>query len=189
MSASSTTAEKQASTFTVVPGLADSNAFSFRDSAGKYLRHRDFRGRFDTNNGSSIFAKDATFIARTGTASGAIRFESYNYPGYYLRHYNYQLRVDPSDGTDLFAQDSSFVPVTAWAVATGLALVPRVTLRRSAIRRAATSTRRRRRNSGKNAAVLSDSLANGAAVVKKDSFGRAGPAVDVPGAVLVGRNV
>ncbi|GAA3839560.1 hypothetical protein GCM10023083_83730 [Streptomyces phyllanthi] len=115
VTASSTTAEKQASTFTVVPGLADSNAFSFRDSSGKYLRHWDFRGRFDSNDGSSIFAKDATFIARTGTASGSIRFESYNFPGYYLRHYNYQLRVDPSDGTDLFRQDSSFVPVTAWA--------------------------------------------------------------------------
>jgi hypothetical protein len=115
VTSSSTTAEKQASTFTVVPGLADSNAFSFRDSAGKYLRHWDFRGRFDANDGSSIFAKDATFVARTGTAAGSVRFESYNYPGYYLRHYNYQLRVDRSDGTDLFRQDSSFVPVTAWA--------------------------------------------------------------------------
>ncbi|MEV2197421.1 glycoside hydrolase family 43 protein [Streptomyces phaeochromogenes] len=109
LTSSSTTAEKQASTFTIVAGLADANGYSFRNAAGNYLRHWDFRARFDANDGSSTFARDATFIARTGTS---VRLESYNYPGYYLRHYNYQLRVDPSNGTDLFRQDSSFVAVT-----------------------------------------------------------------------------
>jgi hypothetical protein len=108
---SSTTAEKQAATFTIVAGLADANGYSFRNGAGNYLRHWDFRARFDANDGTSIFARDATYIARTGTASGSVRLESYNFPGHYLRHYNYQLRVDPSDGTDLFRQDSSFVAV------------------------------------------------------------------------------
>ncbi|MFD5792161.1 glycoside hydrolase family 43 protein [Streptomyces diastatochromogenes] len=115
VTASSATADKQAATFTVVAGLADAGGYSFRDASGNYLRHWDFRGRFDANDGTTTFAKDATFIARTGTASGSVRFESYNYPGRYLRHYNYQLRVDLPDGTDLFRQDSSFVPVTAWA--------------------------------------------------------------------------
>ncbi|WP_432033805.1 glycoside hydrolase family 43 protein [Streptomyces antibioticus] len=114
VSAGSTAAEKQASTFTVVAGLADSGGFSFRDASGAYLRHYDFRARFDVHDGTSVFARDATFVARTGTASGSVRFESYNYPGHYLRHYNYQLRVERSDGTDLFRQDSSFAPVTAW---------------------------------------------------------------------------
>ncbi|MEU3339332.1 AbfB domain-containing protein [Streptomyces sp. NPDC006668] len=115
VTASSTSAEKTASTFTVVSGLADSDAFSFRDASGNHLRHYGFRGRFDANDGTSTFARDATFIARTGATSGSIRWESYNYPGYYLRHYDYQLRLDVTDGTDLFRQDSSFVPVTAWA--------------------------------------------------------------------------
>lgn len=115
VSSSSSTSEKQASAFTVVAGLADSNGYSFKDSAGNYLRHWDFRARFDADDGSSTFAKDATFIARTGSASGSIRFESYNYPGYYLRHYNYQLRLQRTNGTDLFRQDSSFTPVTAWS--------------------------------------------------------------------------
>ncbi|MBD0839844.1 glycoside hydrolase family 43 protein [Streptomyces sp. TRM68416] len=114
VTASSTTAEKQAATFAVVPGLADSNAYSFRDTSGNYLRHYDFRARFDANSGTSTFARDATFIARAGATSGSLRFESYNYPGYYLRHYGYQLRVERSNGTDLFRQDSSFVPVGAW---------------------------------------------------------------------------
>ncbi|MET9441224.1 glycoside hydrolase family 43 protein [Streptomyces sp. NPDC006610] len=115
VTSSSTTAEKQAASFTLAPGLADPAAFSFRDASGRYLRHWDFRGRFDADDGSAVLARDATFIARTGTASGAVRFESYNYPGRYLRHYGYQLRVDPADGTELFRQDSSFLPVTAWA--------------------------------------------------------------------------
>ncbi|WP_340374322.1 glycoside hydrolase family 43 protein [Streptomyces sp. SS7] len=115
VTSSSTSGEKTASTFTVVAGLADANGYSFRDSSGNYLRHYNFRARFDANDGTATFAKDATFVARTGTASGSVRFESYNYPGYYLRHYNYQLSVVASDGTDLFRQDSSFLPVTAWA--------------------------------------------------------------------------
>ncbi|MEU9734527.1 glycoside hydrolase family 43 protein [Streptomyces sp. NPDC048002] len=115
VSASSTAAEKQAATFTVTAGLADAGACSFRDFSGNYLRHYDFRARFAANDGTTTFARDATFIARTGTATGSLRFESYNYPGHYLRHYGYQLRVERSDGTDLFRQDSSFTPVTAWA--------------------------------------------------------------------------
>ncbi|WP_436847732.1 glycoside hydrolase family 43 protein [Streptomyces avermitilis] len=115
VSSSGSSAEKAASAFTVVAGLADAGGFSFRDAAGNHLRHYDYRARFDANDGTSTFAKDATYIARTGTTAGSVRFESYNYPGYYLRHYNYQLRVDPTDGTDQFRQDSSFTPVTAWA--------------------------------------------------------------------------
>ncbi|MFJ9425355.1 glycoside hydrolase family 43 protein [Streptomyces sp. NPDC101249] len=115
VTSSSTAAQKQASAFTVVPGLADPGGFSFTDSAGRHLRHYGFRGRFDADDGTSAFARDATFVARTGTATGSLRFESYNYPGRYLRHYDYQLRVDVADGTDTFRQDSSFVPVTAWA--------------------------------------------------------------------------
>ncbi|MFJ2606425.1 AbfB domain-containing protein [Streptomyces sp. NPDC091279] len=115
VSASSSTAEKQAATFTVVAGLADANAHSFVDAAGNYLRHWDFRGRFDADDKTATFARDATFVARTGATGGSVRFESYNYPGRYLRHYNYQLRVDVPDGTDVFRQDSSFVATTAWA--------------------------------------------------------------------------
>ncbi|UXY31373.1 glycoside hydrolase family 43 protein [Streptomyces sp. HUAS TT20] len=114
VSGSSATADKQAATFTVVAGLADANGYSFRDASGNYLRHYDFRARFDADDGTTTFAEDATFIARLGPTTGSVRFESYNYPGSYLRHYNYQLRVDVSNGTDLFRQDSSFVSVTAW---------------------------------------------------------------------------
>lgn len=115
VTSSSTTAVKQSATFTVVPGLADANCYSFRDSAGRYLRHWDFRVRFDTDNGTTVFDKDATYCARPGTAAGSVRLESYNYPGRYLRHYNYELRVDQYQATDTFRADSSFTAVNPWA--------------------------------------------------------------------------
>ncbi len=115
VTASSTTAVKQSATWTIVPGLADANCYSFRDSSGRYLRHWDFRVRFDASNGTDIFKKDATYCARPGTNSGSVRLESYNYPGRYIRHYNYALRVDPYQATDTFRADSSFTAVNPWA--------------------------------------------------------------------------
>ncbi|WP_334523112.1 family 43 glycosylhydrolase [Streptomyces sp. B21-105] len=111
----STPAVKQSATFTVVPGLADPTCYSFRDSAGRYLRHMDFRIRADANNGTAVFTKDATYCARPGSVAGSVSLESYNYPGRYLRHYNYELRMDTFQNTATFRADSSFKAVTPWA--------------------------------------------------------------------------
>ncbi|MDW8808793.1 glycoside hydrolase family 43 protein [Streptomyces scabiei] len=115
VTSSSTTAVKQSATFTVVPGLADANCYSFRTSTGRYLRHWDYRIRSDADDGTTVFDKDATYCARPGTASGSVRLESYNYPGRYIRHYNYELRLDTYEATDTFRADSSFTAVTPWA--------------------------------------------------------------------------
>ncbi|WUP39474.1 AbfB domain-containing protein [Streptomyces europaeiscabiei] len=115
VTSSSTTAVKQSATFTIVPGLADSTCYSFRDSSGRYLRHMDLRVRFDTNNGTAVFSKDATYCARPGSATGSVSLESYNYPGHYVRHYAYELRVDPYQDNATFRADSSFRAVNPWA--------------------------------------------------------------------------
>ncbi|WP_454433945.1 AbfB domain-containing protein [Streptomyces sviceus] len=114
VTSSSTTAVKQSATFTAVPGLADSRCYSFRDSSGRYLRHKDFRIRFDTSSGTMPFNKDATFCARPGSVAGSVSLESYNYPGRYIRHYNYELRVDTFQDTATFRADSSFTVVSPW---------------------------------------------------------------------------
>ncbi|MFF7789076.1 AbfB domain-containing protein [Streptomyces sp. NPDC007991] len=44
-------------------GLADGSCYSFRDSSGRYLRHKDLRIRADASNGTTLFNKDATFRA------------------------------------------------------------------------------------------------------------------------------
>ncbi|WP_408997558.1 family 43 glycosylhydrolase [Streptomyces europaeiscabiei] len=115
VTSSSTTAVKQNATFTIVPGLADPTCYSFRDSSGRYLRHMDFRVRFDASNGTATFDKDATYCARPGSATGSVSLESFNYPGRYLRHYNYELRIDTFQNTTTFRADSSFKPVNPWA--------------------------------------------------------------------------
>jgi len=115
VTSSSTTALKQASTFTVVAGLADASGFSLRDSAGNYLRHYDFRGRFgrqrrhdDVSPGTPRSTRGpAPPLARSASSRTTTR----------LLPAPLQLPTagGPDGRTDLFRTDSSFVPVTAWA--------------------------------------------------------------------------
>lgn len=53
------------------------------------------------NNGTALFAQDATFRQVAGLADATwSSFQSYNFPTRYLRHDNYLLRIDPiSDAT------------------------------------------------------------------------------------------
>ncbi|MEU0964057.1 AbfB domain-containing protein [Streptomyces sp. NPDC005917] len=99
---------REDSTFTVVKGLANSSCYSFRTSAGKYLRHRNFLLRADRSDGSSLFHQDATFCARTSAHSGAVLLESVNYPGRFLRHKNFQLKLDSYQNSDLYRADSAY---------------------------------------------------------------------------------
>ncbi|WP_416982150.1 sigma-70 family RNA polymerase sigma factor [Streptomyces sp. T028] len=108
-------ATRQAATFTFVPGLADPGCYSLRDTTGRYVRHYAFRIRLDTNDGSALFQKDATFCARSGSAAGSVSLESYNYPGRYLRHRdNLQLWLDPSENTAAYRASRSFVLAAPW---------------------------------------------------------------------------
>ncbi|WP_437013888.1 AbfB domain-containing protein [Streptomyces sp. enrichment culture] len=115
VTSSGSTAVKQSAPFTVVSGLADANCYSFRDSAGRHLRHWDHRIRFDSSSGTAVFDKDATYCARPGATAGSVSLESYNSPGRYLRHYNYALRIDLYQNTDTIRADSSFTVVGPWA--------------------------------------------------------------------------
>ncbi|MDK1475443.1 AbfB domain-containing protein [Streptomyces sp. 549] len=95
-------------TFTLVPGLADSNCQSFRTHDGGYLRHLNFQVRVGRSDGSALFHKDATFCRRDGAVSGSVSFESYNYPGRFLRHRQFVLRLDPYEHNALYKADTSF---------------------------------------------------------------------------------
>ncbi|MFI7632882.1 AbfB domain-containing protein [Nonomuraea sp. NPDC049400] len=96
----------------VVPGLDGAKGYSFVAPDGRYLRHRDFVIRFEANDGTALFRRDATFHARQGTAGGSVRLESVNYPGRFVRHRGDRLRLDKAEDTALFRADSSFRPVT-----------------------------------------------------------------------------
>lgn len=98
----------QRTVFTVVAGLADPSCFSFRAPSGKYLRHYDFRLRFDNPDDSALFPKDATFCSVPGAPEGTVRLRSANYPDRVVHSRDNGLYIDKRDGSDAFAADSTF---------------------------------------------------------------------------------
>ncbi|WP_407937048.1 AbfB domain-containing protein [Kineosporia babensis] len=97
----------------LVPGLADSSGVSFQsvNIANHYLRHANYSVVLAPNDGSALFAGDATFHRTAGLADSAwTSFRSHNRSGHYLRHAGFVLRIDPlsssSAATD--RQDATF---------------------------------------------------------------------------------
>ncbi|WP_428965904.1 family 43 glycosylhydrolase [Micromonospora fluostatini] len=86
------------SQFRVVTGLAGSGTVSLESTnfPGYYLRHRGYAGYVERNDGSTLFAGDASFHRRPGLAASAgISLESQNFPGRYLRHRDGLLQLEP----------------------------------------------------------------------------------------------
>lgn len=86
--------------FRLVPGLADSSSghlsFESVNFPGHFMRHSDYDFKLEADDGSSLFAADATFRQVSGLADGSwSSFRSYNFPDRHMRHYNYELRLDP----------------------------------------------------------------------------------------------
>jgi hypothetical protein len=99
--------------WTVVPGLADPAGISFRsvNYPDRYLRHANYALVLNANDGTGVFAADATFHRAAGWAdAGWTSLRSHNFPDRYLRHAGYLLRIDPitsgSSGAD--KQDATF---------------------------------------------------------------------------------
>lgn len=93
---------------TALPGLADNLCFSFRDENSKYLRHFDYRLRFDAEDDSELFRNDATFCPEDDQPAGTIRLSSKNYPDHLWHRRGTELYIDKPDGSDKFDTDSSF---------------------------------------------------------------------------------
>jgi hypothetical protein len=100
--------DSREATLIVTNGLSDRSCFSFRTADGRYLRHYAFRLRFDRPDGSSLFAKDATFCAVGGTAADSVRLRSVNYPDRVLHARGSELWLDRPDGSSGFRAESSF---------------------------------------------------------------------------------
>jgi hypothetical protein len=90
-------------------GEPTSFAFSLFESlniAGHFIRHRDARGRIDTNVAP---VQDSQWRIVPGLANAsAISFESINFPGRFLRHRDGAIWSEPSDGSVLFQQDATW---------------------------------------------------------------------------------
>ncbi|MEV4708603.1 AbfB domain-containing protein [Actinoplanes sp. NPDC049316] len=90
------------------PGLADPACFSFRGPDGRYLRHFDYRLRFDGTEDSDLFRNDATFCPQPGLPAGTVWLSSKNYPNHLIHRRGTDLYIDEPDGSEAFTADSSF---------------------------------------------------------------------------------
>ncbi|GAA1534697.1 alpha-L-arabinofuranosidase B [Dactylosporangium maewongense] len=123
VSASSSATDKSNASFTVRAGLANSACVSFeaRNAAGSYLRHQNYQLFLHANDGSALFASDATFCPQTGRNGQGNSFASANFPDRFIRHYSNNVYIASNggsnawDATGLWADDVSWVPAPAWA--------------------------------------------------------------------------
>jgi hypothetical protein len=123
VSSSSTSALKGQATFVVRAGLANGSCVSFesKDTAGSYLRHSGFQLYLNANDGSTLFAQDATFCPQTGKNGQGNTFRSYNYPTRDLRHYNNIVYAASNGGVHTFDATGSWSDDVSWVVGTGWA--------------------------------------------------------------------
>ncbi|GIH03307.1 hypothetical protein Rhe02_13740 [Rhizocola hellebori] len=80
------------------PGLAAASGVSFEsvNFPGRYLRHSNYVVGLAVNDGTALFAADATFYAVPGLADASLTsWRSHNFPDRHLRHANFVLRIDP----------------------------------------------------------------------------------------------
>nr|MDT0657891.1 AbfB domain-containing protein [Micromonospora sp. DSM 115978] len=107
---------REAASFTVVRGLADRDCYSFRGADGRYLRHYSFRIRYEADDRSDLFERDATFCPRSfDRDSGMVVLESDNYRGRFIRHRDGGLFLDPFQNSSDFAASIMFQVTTAWS--------------------------------------------------------------------------
>jgi alpha-L-arabinofuranosidase B-like protein/glycosyl hydrolase family 2 len=118
--ASSAALLKNDATWIVRAGLASAGCYSLEsvNFPGQYLRHANFRLQKAANDGSSLFANDATFCARTGRTGGGISLEAFNFPGDFIRHYNAEVWISNGAGTGGAYNTATMWPNDAtWSVA------------------------------------------------------------------------
>ena len=121
VTSSSTSTLKAQATFTARAGLANSSCRSFEslDTPGSYLRHSNFQLYLNANDGTSLFAEDATFCPQTGMNGQGNSFVSYNYPTRDIRHYNNNVYIASNGGTHTFDSATLWTDDVSWVVSTG----------------------------------------------------------------------
>jgi hypothetical protein len=120
VTASSPATDRQDATFVEAAGLASPGCVSFEsvNKPGSYLRHQNFQFHLQPNDGSALFAQDATFCPGPGNSGQGTSFQSVDFPGRYIRHFNFTvyLASDGPPGTNPWDAAASWADDTSWAV-------------------------------------------------------------------------
>jgi hypothetical protein len=119
VTSSSSASAKSAATFIVQAGLGDSSCVSFEsaDTSGSYLRHSNFHLYLNANDGSALFAQDATFCPVAGNSGSNWSFLSINYSSKYIRHYNLNGYIASNGGSNAWDATASWTADTTWVKA------------------------------------------------------------------------
>jgi non-reducing end alpha-L-arabinofuranosidase len=118
MTATSQDAAMNGATYMIRKGLAGTGCVSFesRDRPGMFLRHSAFTIYLNPNDGTTLFAQDATYCPQPGLNGQGTSFASYNYPSRYLRHYNSGIYVASNGGANAFDTTTSWTDDVSFAV-------------------------------------------------------------------------
>jgi len=105
--------DRQDATWVQTAGLADPACYSFEsiNQPGSYLRHQNFQVHLQPNDGSALFAQDATFCPQGSS------FRSVNYPDHFLRAFGNTVYLAVSGGSNPWDTATSFAADTTWQVA------------------------------------------------------------------------
>ncbi|KAL5319814.1 hypothetical protein ACEPPN_012872 [Leptodophora sp. 'Broadleaf-Isolate-01'] len=123
VTSSSTTALKQATSWIVRAGLANSGCFSFEstDTAGSFIRHYNFALVLNANDGSKQFNEDATFCPLAGLNGQGNTIRSWGYPTRFFRHYANIGYIGSNGGVHTFDNPASFNDDVSFIVGAGFA--------------------------------------------------------------------
>jgi hypothetical protein len=119
ITSSSSSTLKGDATWIVTTGLANSACVSFEseNKSGYYLRHSGFELYLNSNDGSALFANDATFCPRAGNSGSNYSLMSNNYSNKYMRHYDYVGYVASDGGSNAWDSATSWTQDTTWVAA------------------------------------------------------------------------
>ncbi|PPR00157.1 hypothetical protein CVT24_005058 [Panaeolus cyanescens] len=123
VTSSDTTALKQQASWTVRTGLGNSGCFSFesRDTPGSFIRHSNFNLLVNANDGSKLFAEDATFCPRAGLNGQGNTITSWSFPTRSWRHFNNVLSIASNGGVHTFDAAASYNDDVSFVVTPGFA--------------------------------------------------------------------
>ena len=99
-------------------GLAFSGCWSFEsaDTPGSFLRHYNYQIQLDANDGSVLYAHDATYCTEPGVNGQGTTIRSYSYPNRYFRHKDGLVYIASNGGPRDSDTQWSFINDISWGV-------------------------------------------------------------------------
>ncbi|MEV1249944.1 alpha-L-arabinofuranosidase B [Nonomuraea sp. NPDC049750] len=118
ITSASSSLDKSDASWVVRSGLASGSCVSFesRNYPGDFLRHQNYQLYRQHNDGSSLFAADATFCPQAGKSGQGSSLASYNFPTRFIRHYNNIVYIASNGGSNAFDSATSWANDVSWIV-------------------------------------------------------------------------